>query len=415
MFTNKNRETYAQITLSIVLIAAIFGAGFYFGDNENRDKTEAPGSGSEEVSFSLSEESGTDLEAFWKVWQTLEEKYVPPSTTTPIITGEDRVWGAIEGLAAAYKDPYTVFFPPVESKMFADEIKGSFNGVGMEIASQDGILTVVAPLKNTPADRGGVKSGDKIIQIDDKQAARMGVDEAISLIRGERGTTVTITFVREGARDPIVKTLTREPIDIPTIDYKLLPSGVYLIQLYSFSENSPDLFRRALREFVESKSNKLILDLRNNPGGYLEAAVSMASWFLPTGKTIVTEDFGSKRDPIIHRSRGYNVFNNNLEFVILINNGSASASEILAGALNEYGKATLIGENTFGKGSVQELVPITSETSLKVTVAHWLTPNGNSISNGGLKPNIEVKPAATELEAKKDSVLEKAVEYLNNK
>lgn len=405
-----NLSTYSQVIASILLIAVIFGLGFRVGQS---NKTSPIATQITNTESEITKKA--DFAPFWEVWQILDEKYVPSSTSTEKTSDQRKVWGAIEGLASAYGDPYTTFFPPVESKMFAEEIRGSFDGVGMEIAIQNGILTVVSPLKDTPADLAGVKAGDKIIEINGKPSARMPVDEAISLIRGKSGTSVKITFAREGLSEPLVKEIIRAPISIPTINYKLLPSGVYLIELYSFSESSPDLFRRALRDFIESGSNKLVLDLRNNPGGYLEAAVSMSSWFLPTGKVVVTEDFGGKRESIIHRSRGYDVFNDNLKFAILVNEGSASASEILAGALSEYGKAALIGTKTFGKGSVQELVNITDETSLKVTVAHWLTPNGNSISNGGLKPNIEVKITPEDVKAGKDTQLEKAVEYLLKK
>ncbi len=408
-FNRKNLSTYVQIVISLLLVAAIFGMGFYTGKGRN------PPALIEIENTSGEASPKADFAPFWKAWQILEEKFVPSGTTTEKLTDQAKIWGAIGGLAASYGDPYTTFFPPAESKIFNEEISGSFDGVGMEIAIQEGILTVVAPLKGTPADRAGVKAGDKIIEINNKPAAKMSVDRAISLIRGEKGTTVNVTFSREGVKDLIVKALVRESIAIPTIDTKLLPNGVFVINLYSFSEVSPDLFRQALREFIESGSDKLILDLRNNPGGYLEAAVSMGSWFLPTGKVIVTEDFGGKKDSVVHRSRGYDVFNDNLKFVILVNGGSASASEILAGALSEYGKAVLVGNKTFGKGSVQELVDITKDTSLKITVAHWLTPLGNSISNGGLTPQIEVKITPEDIKAGRDPQLEKAVEYLLKK
>jgi carboxyl-terminal processing protease len=404
--SRKNVTKYIQVLVSLVLVAAIFGMGFYSGKGRGGAVSVTIGNSTNEIS------ENADFGPFWSAWEVLEDKYVGASSTTVAVSPQQKVWGAIEGLAAAYDDPYTIFFPPVESKMFSDEIKGSFGGVGMEVASQEGLLTVVAPLKGTPAERAGVRAGDKIIQINDKPSARMPVDEAISLIRGEQGTTVTITFAREGAVDPLVKDLVREPIQIPTIESELLPNGVFVLSLYSFSENSPDLFRQALREFVESGSDKLVLDLRNNPGGYLEAAVSMASWFLPTGKVVVAEDFGGKRESVFHRSRGYDVFEENLKFAILVNGGSASAAEILAGALSEHGKAVLIGEKTFGKGSVQELVPITGDTSLKVTVGHWHTPNGNSISNGGLTPSIEVKMTADDVKAERDPQLARAVELL---
>ena len=187
---------------------------------------------------------------------------------------------------------------------------------------------------------------------------------------------------------------------------------MFVIRLYSFSAQSPRLFRDALRKFVESGSNKLLLDLRGNPGGYLEAAVDMASWFLPAGKIIVTEDSGKNGKRAPHRSRGYDIFNKNLKFVILVNAGSASASEILAGALQEHGVAKLVGTKTFGKGSVQEVVKLTPETNLKVTVARWLTPNGVSISLAGLKPDVEVKMTPEDIEKKRDLQTDKAIQLL---
>jgi carboxyl-terminal processing protease len=191
-----------------------------------------------------------------------------------------------------------------------------------------------------------------------------------------------------------------------------LPGGVFKIDLYSFSLNSPNLFRGALREFITSGADKLILDLRGNPGGYLEASIDMASWFLPSSKVVVREDFGGRREERVYRSRGYDIFTDDLKFVILVDKGSASASEILAGALQEHGKAQIVGEKTFGKGSVQELVDITSETSLKLTVARWLTPNGNSISETGVEPDFAVERTAEDRSAGRDPQLNKALEVL---
>lgn len=397
---------YFQILLSVAISVFIFYAGFYSGSN--RALTD----------FSPSELAGgtqeADLTPYWKAWDLLEEKFAPASTTAPQVSAQEKIWGSIAGLAASYGDPYTTFFPPVQSKMFGDEISGSFGGVGMEIDIKNGLLTVVSPLKGTPAYKAGVKAGDKIIKIGNTAASSLSVGEAVKLIRGEIGTQVSITFAREGVEDVFVKTMTREQIDIPTIETKQLESGVFVISLYNFSAVSPNLFRSALREFIESGDDKLILDLRGNPGGYLEAALDMASWFLPSGKVVVSEDFGDKRSPEVYESKGYDVFNDNLKFAILIDRGSASASEILAGALQENGKAVLVGENTFGKGSVQELIDITDDTSLKITVAHWLTPTGKSISNGGLKPDIAVELTEENTKNGADPVLNRAVEYLVN-
>lgn len=403
-----NKERYIQTFISIIIIAVLFVAGFYTGRHSSQNGIP--------IQFSnATSTNSVDMSPFWKSWGLLNERFAQSSSTTPQIDDQAKVWGAIQGLADSYGDPYTVFFPPVESKVFEEEISGSFGGIGVEIGVADGMLTVIAPLKGTPADLAGVKAGDKILAIENTPASGMSTDDAIKMIRGEAGTPVIITFSREGAKEAIVKTLIRANIEIPTIQTKLLPENIFVIELYSFSAISPNLFRGALREFLESDTDKLILDLRNNPGGYLESALDIASWFLPTGKLVVTEDFGDKKDKREYRSKGYDIFTDKLKFAILINEGSASASEILAGALREHNKAILIGSRTFGKGSVQELIPITDDTSLKVTVAHWFTPQGKSISNGGLMPDIEVKLTSEKVKDDQDPVLEKAVEYLLNK
>ncbi len=350
------------------------------------------------------------FEAFWKAWNILDEKYVEAASTT----AEARVWGSIKGLAASYGDPYTVFFPPVESKSFQEDIAGNFEGVGMEIGIKENQLLVVTPIKDSPAEKAGVKAGDFIIKIGDKPTNDMSVDQAVKLIRGAAGTSVTLTFLPKGAAKTVERVLVRQVINIPTIETSTKPGGIFVIRLYSFSAQSANLFRGALREFVLSGNNKLILDLRGNPGGYLDAAWDMASWFLPAGQTVVIEDFGKNAEPKIYRSKGYNIFTDKLRMIILTDSGSASASEILAGALQEHKVAKIVGTETFGKGSVQELVGITSNTSLKVTIARWLTPLGHNLSHTGLKPDYEVKITEKDIAVKNDSQLNKAIELLSN-
>ena len=225
---------------------------------------------------------------------------------------------------------------------------------------------------------------------------------------------VKITFLPQNATTTVVRSITRAVIDIPTIDTESKPNGIFVIHLYSFTANSADLFRNALRQFVSSGDHKLILDLRENPGGYLDAAWDMASWFLPSGKTIVTEDFGSNQTPNVYRSKGYNIFNSSLDMIILADAGSASAAEILSGALQEQGIAKIVGEKTFGKGVVQELIPLTSDTSLKVTVARWLTPKGHNLSHDGLDPDYPVKFTEKDVQNKVDPQMNKAIDILTN-
>jgi carboxyl-terminal processing protease len=284
----------------------------------------------------------------------------------------------------------------------------------MEVGMKDKILTVIAPLKDTPAYKAGIKSGDKILKIDKTTTTNLSIDAAIKLIRGPKGTTVTLTILRDGMNQPQEIKIVRDTINIPTLDTEMRKDGIFVIKLYSFDANSANLFRDAMKKFVDSGTDKLLLDLRGNPGGYLDAAVDMASWFLPGNKVVVTEDYGGNKSPDVYRSKGYDIFTNKLKFVILMDGGSASASEILAGAMQDNGRAKLVGTQSFGKGSVQEVVNITKDTILKITVAKWLTPNGTSISEKGLTPDYPVEITQKDFDAKKDPQMDKAVQLLLN-
>ncbi len=364
-----------------IAVALAFGAGLLAG---------VSGGAGAPATAAIPGTVSADIAQFWRVWELLDQNYIKTGSSTEP-TEQERIYGAIAGLAESYGDPYTVFLPPKEAEAFNEGISGVFSGVGMELGIRDDVLTVVAPIKGTPAYRAGVLSGDKILTIDGEPAADMSVEDAVELIRGEKGTAVTIVFGREGRSAPIELTIVRDTINIPLLETST-DGDVFVIALYSFSANSPDLFRNALREFVLSRKTKLILDLRGNPGGYLEAAVSMASYFLPVGEVVVTEDYQGNSPNLAHRSSGYNIFaGKKLSMVVLVNQGSASASEILAGALQQHGVAKLVGETTFGKGSVQQLLDVGGGAELKVTVAQWLTPDGTSISNGGLTPDIVVE------------------------
>ncbi len=381
----------------IGVILAVFGLGIYVGFD----------SGSHQA---IGATERANIDAFWKTWDVINEKFVPASSTKKI-SDEAKVYGAISGLVDSLGDPYTTFFPPEELKSFEEDIHGNFEGVGMEVETKEGDLTVVSPLKGSPAEKAGMKAGDKVIKIDDTYAKGLTTNVAVKLIRGKAGTSVKLTIDREGKEEVI--TIVRGIVKIPSTSTET-KDGVFIIHLYNFSAQASTEFKSALKEFINTKSNRLIIDLRNNPGGYLEASVDIASWFLPVGKTIVSEDFGKNKEPKIIKSKGYNIFNNKLKVVVLINEGSASASEILAGALSENGVAKLVGVKSFGKGSVQELIPITKDASVKVTIARWLTPKGNSISEKGVEPDIEVKMTEEDTKAKRDPQLEKAIEIVKS-
>ena len=402
-----SRNSIPVMVIIIMLVTASFFSGFFVGSDGGKQI----GINGQFSNVDILQPVEVDFTSLWKVWNLINKKFAP-ATTTSIVTNEDKLYGMIQGLAKSLDDPYTVFLPPEDTEIFEADISGSFEGVGMEIGIRDNVLSVISPLKGNPAEKAGIKTGDKILKIGNIAADGMTIDKAVKLIRGKEGTTVLLTISRDGEDEFLEIEIIRSKIQIPTIKTELRADGIFIIELYNFSAISPNLFREALREFLLSGADKLILDLRGNPGGFLEAAIDMASWFLPTGKIVATEDFGQNGKPRVHRSKGYNIFNKNLKMVVIVNQGSASASEILAGALQQHNIAKLVGKNTFGKGSVQELVKITSESSLKVTVAHWLTPNGKSISDGGILPDIEVEITKEDFEAKKDPQLEEAIKLL---
>ena len=408
----------AVVLVGGVLIAVVaFGGGFFVGGKRAGIPAGAA------LSLSATPPPDVDFSPVWKAWEIINEKFVPVSvaSSTPVVASstssvddnQKRVWGMISGLAASLDDPYTFFLPPSENEQFASDMSGSFEGVGMEVAVREKVLTVVSPLKGTPAERAGMKSGDFILKIDGTATEGMDVAQAVKKIRGPKGTVVTFVVLREGWSESREIKVTREVINVPVVTTTARPDGVYVIEVATFTSSSPNLFRNALRQFVESGYTKLVLDLRGNPGGYLGASVDMASWFLPIGKIVVTEDYAGHQANIVHRSLGYNVFNSNLKMVVLVDRGSASASEILADALHDHGIAKLVGTNTFGKGSVQELVEITPDTALKITVARWLAPNGVPIPQEGIAPDVEVKITEEDIKADKDPQMDKAVEILN--
>ncbi len=353
-----------------------------------------------------------DFTEFWQVYNSLRANYVITHASSTLPTAKEQMWGAIQGLASSYGDPYTVFFPPEQAQKFKDDISGSFGGIGLELGvSKEGILSVVAPLKDTPAYKAGLKPGDLIISINGKSTEGLSTEDAVHIIRGPKGTAVTLMVLRDGVQKEAK--MIRDTIQVPEIEYGLdKSSGVYRIQLYEFTENSAELFDTAFTAFKKSGANKLIVDLRGNPGGYLDSAVAIASHFLAKGDVVVTEDYADKRPKVEHASIGTNDVPADTKVAVLIDQGSASASEIFAGALQDHHKATIIGARSFGKGSVQQLISIDGG-SLKVTVARWLTPAGHWIMGNGVTPDI-ISKVSTSTPAGTDPQLKRAIEFLTS-
>ena len=383
-----NKKTYQKIVAAIgavILLFVIFVAGAFAGTHQSVQNILTPGKVAQTKAVAATAAS-TDLSEFWSIWNIMQTQY-PFKANTP--ANQDKVYGAIAGMVSSYKDPYTEFFPPQESKLFNAQVQGSFGGVGMEVGLKGGLIVVIAPIKGTPAESAGIKSGDVIFSVDGKRTDTMDLDTVISAIRGNVGTQVVIGVLRGGSSDVKKITITRQIINNPTIDTSV-HGDVFVISLYAFTQDSANLFKDALSKFAASGKTKLVIDLRNNPGGYLEDAVDIASYFLPAGKTVVTENAGNAESENIDTSKGFSLLTFKPKVAVLVNGGSASASEILSGALGQNGAATLVGTQTFGKGSVQQVIPFPDGSSLKITVAKWYTPNGTSISDKGITPDVIV-------------------------
>ncbi len=400
-----------KIFLSVLALAITLGIGFWVGAKSNIVSSGALGaSAASYVPTDLAAEN-IDMEQFWEAWRIIDSRHPDGKT----ITSEEKLWGAIDGLAGSLDDPYTTFLPPKENENLNIDLSGEFSGVGMEVGMKNDNLIVIAPLKDSPAEKAGIESGDVILKIDDATVAGLSVDQAVEKIRGEKGTTVIITIARKGLTEAKDISITREIIKIPVIETEYLEKDkVFVIRFFQFGENSNREFEKALEEFRDSDSKHLIVDLRNNPGGYLSSAINITSWFLPEGKVIVSEQSRDEKYNKTYESYGH-FLSGTYKMVILVNGGSASASEIMAGALQEHGVAKLVGTQTFGKGSVQELVPMKGKTALKMTVAKWYTPKGLSISKQGLKPDVVVEfDEAKYLKDKTDTQLQKAIETVKS-
>ncbi|TSC96647.1 MAG: Carboxy-peptidase [Parcubacteria group bacterium Athens1014_26] len=348
-----------------------------------------------------------DFSVFWQVWDKLKNEHIKGDKAKDL----DMVYGAIDGLVNSLSDPHTIFLRPDDSKKFEQDVNGNFGGIGAEIDVRDSQLMVVSPLEGSPAAKAGLLAGDKIIEIDKKSTVGLSVDNAVKKIRGEIGTKVVLTILRGNDKKPREVTIIRDKIEIPTLKIKMMDDIAY-IQLFGFNQNAPVLFYNAVLEVLKNQPKGIVLDLRNDPGGYLEVAVNIAGWFVDNNNLVVTEKFRNG-DKIDFRSRG-NAALKNLPITVLINKGSASASEILAGALRYYRQAKLVGEQSFGKGTVQELQDLKDGSTIKITIAQWLLPDGKPLDENGLTPDVAVGLTEQDVAANKDPQLDKALEVIKS-
>ncbi len=398
---------------SIFIIIALVGGAFYLGYYEGaKNPKEVVITGVENAQNGA---KNIDFDLFWDAWQIVKNKYIDGDK----ITDQDLLYGAISGLLSATGDPYTNFFSPADAKKFSQEISGQFGGIGAELGIRNEQLIIVAPLKDTPADKAGLRAGDKILKINDAITTGFTTEDAVKLIRGEPKTRITLTIFRDGWKQPQEFVIIRDIIQIPTLESKEMElklgsrEKILYLHLYNFNESAPFLFYQEAIKAMFYDNKGIVLDLRDNPGGYLEVANALAGWFLDKNAVVVKERFRSGE---IRETKANGVeFFKNIPVVILINQGAASAAEILAGALRDNRGTALIGKKSFGKGSVQEIETLRDNSIIKITFAHWLTPNGTVIEKNGLKPDYEIDLTDEDIKAGHDPQLDKAIEVLKSK
>jgi carboxyl-terminal processing protease len=410
LYKKRMVRRWIQVIAVIIIGGGIYWMGFEKGSQGNKEI--APISIESAVFKNKDQGADNDIDfsLFWSVWDLLKSKYVD----TGSLDAKKLYYGAIKGMMQATGDPYTTFFDPSENKKFGEDISGNFEGIGAELGIKGGILTVVAPLQGLPAEKAGIRSGDRIIKIDGKATGDMTIEEAVDHIRGKKGTSVMITIFREGALDTQDITVQRGVITVKSVTSEIKDNDIAYIKITRFGDDTVKLFADAIKKAVSQKPRGLVIDLRNNPGGYLEGSIDIASKLLPKDNVVVIEESGNKTQKKMY-TRGGDIASG-LETVILINEGSASASEILAGALkNNRTNVTLVGKKSFGKGSVQEFIEMPQGTAAKITVARWLTPDGTQINEQGIKPDKEVELTDDDYQNNKDPQLDAALQALKDK
>jgi carboxyl-terminal processing protease len=404
-----------QIILTVLALAVFFLGGwktaeYYYFNNllssenittiERGDIIEIKNGNPQDVNLSL----------YWNVWERLETNYLNESA---VQNDQNLIYGSIKGLVNALDDPYTVFMTPKETKQFEENLQGSLQGIGAELSVEDGMLIVVSPLKDSPAEKAGLRPGDVIFQIDGDATGEMTLFEAIMNIRGEKGTDVTLTIIREDIDEPFDVTITRDEITIESVTTELLDGNISYVSVNQFSDNTTKEFDEAIQEILIKNPKGVILDLRYNGGGYLDIAVEILSEFISGDKTAVIIQ---RRNPDDNQT--LQVLGNtrlpDIPLVVLVNRGSASASEIVAGAIQDHKRGLVMGEETFGKGSVQEVELLRDGSSLRLTIAKWLTPEGRDIEEAGIVPDRIIELTQEDIENEFDSQLEEARTYLMN-
>ena len=406
-----NIHRLRNIILVLLISTGVFIAGYYIGANGYPQGSDAYVKADVDKGLP-SNKKNVDFGLFWRVWDTLEGQYFDKTKLDPSMM----VYGAIQGMVGAVGDPYTVFLPPQENKVVQEDLKGSFQGVGIQIGFLGTQLAVVAPLPDTPAAEAGIQAGDHIIGIKDEakevdtSTAGMSLPDAVELIRGPAGSIVTLALVREGEDQPIIVDVERREINVPSVllTWEGENKDIAHVRLLKFAGETEDEWEAVVRDVLKNRNlSGIVLDLRNNPGGYLQGAVDIAGEFLPNGTLVVIEESADKTRREFKTDRIPRL--SDIPMILLVNKGSASASEILSGALRDQAGIKVVGVTTFGKGTIQEPQQFEDGTGLHITTARWITPSEFWVNDVGMEPDVVIED---DLETEDDEQLYEAINNL---
>lgn len=405
-------KAIVRILLVTIIAVVLVGGAFLVGYGVSQAVLSRNVPASVAIATNLGDGTPADFKAdmpvFWEAWNLVKENfYVQP------VDPDKMTYGAIAGMVDALGDIHTAFVEPKRAAYLRTQLQGSFEGIGATVDMQNGRLVIVAPIKGTPAEKAGLQAGDVILQVDSTPIVNMDVSEAVALIRGPKGTPVTLK-VQRGTQPAFDVTITRNTIEVPEVTSKMLEDDtIAYIQLSEFGEKAKPELRKALNEALAKNPKALIFDLRGNPGGYLTTAIDVASEFIAKDQVVLVEKFKSGEKKL-YKSSGEGAATK-IPMVLLVNEGSASASEILAAALRDYKRAVIIGQKTFGKGSVQTVHQLSDDSQLRVTIANFYSPKEAVIHEVGIVPDVEV-PDPTEYERSRqiDPQLQKAIDMIKS-
>lgn len=398
--TQKPKKKSPKIVYGVFLLLA-FTIGWIFGHQDSR----LGQFGFTPQILNKTVGQNVDFAIFWRAWDLVQKNYDGD------IDWQKMVYGAIRGMTESLGDPYTSFLDPDEASQLEDDLSGTVSGIGAEVGIRNDRITVIAPIDDSPAKKAGLLAGDTILAINEEKTDGMDLNTAVSKIRGQAGSKVKLTIERGGQKKEFE--ITREKITVKSVKSEIKNGNIGYVSIARFDDTTTSELRSALDGFAAKNVKKIILDLRDNPGGYLNESVTVASEFIDRGIIVAEKkNVDGKTTEEYKATGGGKMTGKDIKLVVLVNGGSASASEIVAGAIKDHKRGTLVGEKTFGKGSVQEIKDLGQGTKLRITVAHWYTPNGKNITKDGVTPDIEVKMSEADINADKDPQLDRALEYL---